>query len=46
MAGYKCVRCEEEVEIDPVEEKIICPRCSHRVLLKTRAEDPNRVEAV
>lgn len=44
--GYKCVKCEEEVEIDPVEEKIICPKCSHRVLLKLRADEPKRVEAV
>lgn len=44
--GYKCVKCEQEVEIDPVEEKIICPKCSHRVLLKTRSDEPKRVEAV
>jgi len=44
--GYKCVKCEEEVEIDPVEEKIICPKCSHRVLLKLRADEPKHVEAV
>ncbi len=45
MAGYKCVNCESEVELDPVSEKIICPECSHRVLLKRRPEDPNTVEA-
>lgn len=46
MGGYKCVNCEEEVDIDPVEEKVICPKCSHRVLLKVRPEDPDHVEAV
>jgi len=46
MAGYVCVNCEEEVDIDPVEEKVICPNCSHRVLMKARPEDPDRVEAV
>lgn len=45
MAGYVCVDCENEVEIDPVDDKIICPKCSHRVLLKKRSEDPNKVEA-
>lgn len=45
-AGYKCVKCEEEVTINPVEEKIICPKCSHRVLFKLRSSDSQRVEAV
>jgi len=44
--GYKCVKCEEEVQINPVEEKIICPKCSHRVLFKMRADQPKKVEAV
>lgn len=43
---YRCVKCEEEVSINPVEEKIICPNCSHRVLLKARPENPSTVEAV
>jgi DNA-directed RNA polymerase subunit RPC12/RpoP len=43
---YRCVKCEQEVNIDPVEEKIICPKCSHRVLLKARPENPKHVEAV
>jgi DNA-directed RNA polymerase subunit RPC12/RpoP len=46
MTAYKCVKCEEEVDIDPVNEKVICPKCSHRVLLKMRSEDTTRVEAV
>lgn len=45
MGGYVCVKCEEEVDIDPVEEKVICPKCSHRVLLKKRSEDPDVVKA-
>lgn len=44
--GYVCVNCETEVEVDPVEDKIICPKCSHRVLLKKRPEQPKTVEAV
>lgn len=46
MGGFVCVKCEEEVDISPVDEKIICPKCSHRVLLKKRSEDPKTVEAV
>lgn len=44
--GYTCVNCETDVELDPVTDKIICPKCSHRVLLKKRSEDPDVVEAV
>lgn len=44
--GYKCVKCEEEVHIDPVNEKIICPQCSHRVLFKMRADQPKSVDAI
>lgn len=43
--GYKCVNCETSVELDPVEDKIICPKCSHRVLMKKRPKDPVTVEA-
>ncbi len=46
MAGYVCVKCENEVELDPVEDKVICPKCSHRVLLKKKPEEPTRYEAV
>ena len=44
--GYVCVSCEEEVEINPVEDKIICPSCSHRVLLKQRPEQGKTVKAI
>jgi len=43
---YVCVKCKQEVELDPVDEKVICPKCSHRVLLKKRPDEPNKVEAV
>jgi len=46
MPAYVCVNCEEEVELDPVDEKIICPKCSHRVLLKKRPETPQKIEAI
>lgn len=46
MTAYVCVNCEEEVDLDPIEEKVICPSCSHRVLFKSRPETPSKVEAV
>ncbi len=45
MPGYVCARCKEEVEVNPVEDKVICPKCSHRVLFKQRSDDPDHVPA-
>jgi DNA-directed RNA polymerase subunit P len=45
MAAYTCVNCEEEVDLDPINEKVICPQCSHRVLMKKRPETPKTVKA-
>lgn len=44
--SYVCVSCEEEIDMDPVDEKVICPNCSHRVLFKKAPETPTKVEAV
>ncbi|WP_414838269.1 DNA-directed RNA polymerase subunit P [Candidatus Nanosalina sp. VS9-1] len=46
MAAYICVNCETEVDLEPIDEKVICPKCSHRVLFKKRPETPSKVEAI
>ncbi len=46
MSEFVCVNCEAEVELDPIHEKVICPKCSHRVLFKKRPENPSKVEAI
>jgi DNA-directed RNA polymerase subunit RPC12/RpoP len=45
MGGYVCVSCEEEIDVDPVNEKIICPKCSGRMILKKRPEHKVTVQA-
>ncbi|MDY6777438.1 MAG: DNA-directed RNA polymerase subunit P [Candidatus Nanohaloarchaea archaeon] len=45
MAGYICAECEEEIDVDPVNEKIICPQCSGRMILKKRPEESKTVKA-
>lgn len=45
MSGYVCAKCEEEIDVDPVNEKIICPVCSSRVILKQRPEEKTTVKA-
>lgn len=43
--AYVCTNCEEEVDLNPVEEKIICPFCSNRGVLKTRSDEAKTVKA-
>jgi len=45
MAGYICVKCESEIDINPVKEKIICPECSGRIILKKRPKAKKTVKA-
>jgi DNA-directed RNA polymerase subunit RPC12/RpoP len=44
--GYICAKCEQNVDLNPIDGKVICPECSHRVLFKKRPEDPNELKAV
>lgn len=43
--GYVCTKCENEVDIDPLGDKIICPHCSGRAVLKTRSDEAKTVTA-
>ncbi len=43
--GYVCTKCENEVDIDPLKDKIICPHCSGRAVLKKRGDDAKTVTA-
>ncbi len=45
MTGYICAKCEEDIDVDPVNEKIICPQCSGRIILKKRPTDKKTVKA-
>ncbi len=42
---YVCTRCENEVDIDPIGDKIICPHCSGRAVLKKRTKEAKKVKA-
>lgn len=45
MPTYTCMDCEQDVELESVAEKIICPHCSSRIFLKTRPPTPKTVKA-
>ncbi|MDY6776475.1 MAG: DNA-directed RNA polymerase subunit P [Candidatus Nanohaloarchaea archaeon] len=42
---YVCTKCEEEIDIDPIKDRIICPYCSGRAVLKTRPDEAKEVKA-
>ena len=45
MGGYVCVKCNKEIDIDPIHDKINCPHCSGRIVLKKRPEQTKEVKA-
>jgi len=40
---YKCIKCGKL--IPKIEEKVICPYCGYRILIKVRPEVVKRVQA-
>ncbi len=44
-AAYVCVRCRRDVSLNPIKDRIVCPKCSERVILKKRPKTPKRVVA-
>ncbi len=40
---YTCTRCREKIE--KIEEKVICPHCGHRILMKNRIPHIKKVLA-
>lgn len=42
---YKCLKCEKEIEFDQIKEKIRCPYCGYKVILKKRPKTVIKVDA-
>ena len=40
---YKCLKCEKEIDLEQVKDKIRCPFCGYRIIFKKR---PNTVTNV
>lgn len=45
MKGYICLNCKNEIDLDPTKDRILCPKCSGRVILKKRPEIAKKVIA-
>jgi DNA-directed RNA polymerase subunit P len=41
---YKCLKCGEKIPIKQL-EKISCPVCGHRILIKERPKEIKEVDA-
>jgi len=42
---YKCLKCEKEIDLDQVKEKIRCPFCGYRIVMKVRPKTTSKVLA-
>jgi len=42
---YKCLKCEKEIDLDQVKEKIRCPFCGYRIIMKKRPKTVTKVLA-
>ncbi|MBI4015916.1 MAG: DNA-directed RNA polymerase subunit P [Candidatus Aenigmarchaeota archaeon] len=42
---YKCVSCMKSIEFDNLKEKIRCPYCGYRIIVKERPKTVRKVLA-
>jgi DNA-directed RNA polymerase subunit P len=45
MKMYKCLNCGKEVEPERVKDKIRCPYCGYRILVKQATKVAKKVQA-
>ncbi|MFQ6009838.1 MAG: DNA-directed RNA polymerase subunit P [Candidatus Aenigmatarchaeota archaeon] len=43
---YKCLQCGKTVDFETLKEKIRCPYCGYRILLKSRPKTTRKVSAI
>ena len=42
---YKCLKCKKDIEMEQVKEKVRCPFCGYRIVMKTRPKNIVKVLA-
>ncbi|MBU5557982.1 MAG: DNA-directed RNA polymerase subunit P [Candidatus Aenigmatarchaeota archaeon] len=42
---YRCLNCSKSIDIEHVKERVRCPYCGHRIIIKERPKTVVRVEA-
>ncbi|MFH1473532.1 MAG: DNA-directed RNA polymerase subunit P [Candidatus Aenigmatarchaeota archaeon] len=42
---YKCLKCRKEVDPKKVKEKVRCPYCGYKIILKEASETVVKVKA-
>ena len=43
---YKCLKCGKEIETEIVRDKIRCPYCGYKVIMKERPKAVSKVGAI
>lgn len=42
---YKCLNCRKSIDIEQIKEKIRCPYCGYKVVIKTPPKTVVKVQA-
>jgi DNA-directed RNA polymerase subunit RPC12/RpoP len=42
---YKCLNCGKEIDADQIKEKVRCPFCGYRIIMKKIGKTTVRVQA-
>ena len=42
---YKCLKCNKEIDLEQVVDKIRCPWCGYRIIMKQRPKKVTKVLA-
>lgn len=45
MIMYKCLKCKEKIKLEQVRDKIRCPFCGYKVIVKERPKTVVKVES-
>jgi DNA-directed RNA polymerase subunit P len=43
---YKCLQCGKEIDMENLKERIRCPFCGYRILMKSRPKTVRKVAAI
>lgn len=42
---YKCLSCGKDIELEQIKDKIRCPYCGYRIVVKQRPKTVSKVPA-
>jgi DNA-directed RNA polymerase subunit P len=45
MIMYKCLKCKKQIKLEQIRDKIRCPFCGYKVIVKERPKTVVKVES-